>query len=239
MMVFLEVSAMKCLRVWAVASMVLFAPVAAHANIWDWIQELSGPGPLHGRGNVLTTLCPGALRGPFNKEHPATVESIPPDGAFDKRPCFFADLRRLQNHRDEKDLDRDNFPAAVNLTAYDFGVTWQFGPGRPLELGTGVGLAVFRGRPDGASIMTTTPRFTVTPVRGVVTPLALVPAWQRNRFARILKFHAGWILIPGTIDATDFGVPLGTGPGQSLFSEPNDWVFSKGFLIDLGELIRH
>lgn len=229
---------MALFRALAVAGLVLMSPSVARANLWDWIQELSGPGSFHGRGNLLGTICRGGLLGAYDEAHPSQIKSIPPSGRFDKRPCLFVDTRRLENHKEATDLDRDNFPAKVQLTAYDFGVTWQFGPARQFEIGTGVGLVAFSSRPDGASTTTSTHRFTITPIRVVMMPLTVVPHLQRNRFARLVKFHVGMLLIPGQIDATDFGVRLGTGPGESSWSARNDKLLSRGFLLDFGELIR-
>jgi hypothetical protein len=200
---------------------VLALPRTAHASLWDWIQEFSGPGPSNGRGNIAATLC---LTRKF-EGRPLAIPGATTTGSLDKIPCVFFDYRRFENQ------DDDNFPAKVTLNMWDFGPTWTFLPERQIQIGPGLGVLQATGN------NATSTHFTVTLVRFGITPLALVPGWEKKRLPRILKWYYRETLVPGTLDATDFGVTLGSGPGQSLFSAKNDLVRSAGFMIDLGELV--
>jgi hypothetical protein len=88
-------------------------PSQADANLWDWIQEFSGPGPAHGRGSLLSTLCFG------EGGHIRSRTTVTASGSVIKVPCVFVDVRRFENE------DDDNFPSKVRTTAYDFGPAWE------------------------------------------------------------------------------------------------------------------
>jgi hypothetical protein len=138
----------------------------------------------------------------------------------------YFDYRRFKNE------DDDNFPAEVKLSFYDVGPTWELLREGQIEVGVGVGVM----RSEGNNINHS--NFTVTFFRFAIQPLSLVPGWERKRGAAILKWYVRATLIPGTIDAMDFGVGLGSGAGQSTFSAKNDTVRSMGFMVDLLELLR-
>lgn len=210
----------------AICAALLAYPGRADAGIWDWIQELSGPGPSGARPgkNILSTFCFGG-DGRF-KPRPRVTATATSTGAFNKKPCLYADYRRFDNE------DDDNFPADVTLSFYDVGPTWELLQEGQIEIGVGMGAM----RSESNDVNNT--QFTITLFRFTIQPLSLVPGWERNRWLSILKAYYRVTLIPGTIDATDFGVPLGSGPGQSTFSTDNDRVRSAGFIVDVFELFR-
>lgn len=205
----------------AVLAIVLFTAAPAEANWWDWIHQLSGPGPSDSRGNALATICFGAA-----------------DRGDARVLCPFIDVRRFVTRPE------DNFPNRVEFEAFDFGVTWMLAK-RRVELGAGAGFMRFHSEDriaDRGEITTTkltfnAPRVVVVPLAFLAPDASLRPLRSgRARLLRLLKVYARLNVIPGTIDATDFGVPLGSGSGESTFSAKNDVVLSHGFIIDIGEL---
>lgn len=200
----------------------LALPGRADAGLMDWVQELSGPGPSSGNVPLLYTHC-WADR----------ILSIRDKNTTTNKPCLFVDYRRFKNGSD------DNFPAHVDLSFVDAGIVWELLSKRQLQLGAGVGF--MHSESIGALQTTIEPvartRFTISYARAVVEPLSFLFD-KPNRFARVFKLYGRATLIPGTMDATDFGVPIGTGPGQSTWSDTNDNVLSGGVIFDFGELVR-
>jgi len=211
----------------------ILTPGRAEALWWDWIKELSGPGPSQSEGNGLATLCISEWPHLGDPLHPP-----PPDAKIKKVPCIFIDGRTYVNGED------DNFPNRVRIRAWDFGITWKLLHER-IEIGSGLGFMQFDSadRITNNGLRVTTRKFTLTTPRIVAVPVRLffpmIPdkGWP-GRLSRLLKFHARMNIIPGTIDATDFGVPVGTAQGQSTFRAVNDAVWSSGFIVDIGELFR-
>src|SRR5262249_21343132 len=138
-------------------------------NIWDWIHEMSGPGPYDAYGqtvkNFMVSLCPGPI-----EEHPVVgifSRELTADPGIKPRPCFFVDKRWV---RYDPLKQKGNFPTEVDLNATDFGISWQFASYQRAEFGVGAGWATFNGL-DGVSRR----KFTLTLPRIIVMPLALIP----------------------------------------------------------------
>ena len=210
-------------RVFPLAGLVLVALMAsaqpAYADLWDWLQELSGPGPFHTGGSILGTVCPGS--GPQIRPYEATSNT----------PCVFFDFRRFLPSKG------DNFPTRVEVTAYDTGLTWEVR--RPVEVGIGVGVIVATGNGKTATRFTlTAPRIAVKPVLLLGDLFGKAKYWETHpkarRFGSILKWYARETVITGRLTAQDLGVS----PDKSTFNAKNDRVASAGFLIDIGELVR-
>jgi len=204
-----------------VALLVLFAAAApAEAGMWDWIHELSGPGPSGSRwGGYIGTLC-------F-------------DNAVNKKPawpCVFGDIRSFET------LDEDNFPNKVSFEAYDFGATWKLYQG-VVEVGAGLGFMKFSSedRINNTGEKIATSKMTLTLPRVVFVPGAFgfdrYTHTTKANIARMFKLYGRLNIFPGTMNATDFGVRMGTGPGESTFTVDNDVVPSMGILIDFSELL--
>jgi hypothetical protein len=189
---------------------------AAEATIMDWMQELSGPGPFNGGGNGMATICIASVTLTYTR-------------AVEKMPCAFFDVRRLVNE------DDDNFPAIgkVEVFAYDFGPTWQFG--RAFEAGFGGGLMHFKSNNKAFT------RPTLVLARFQVKPLIAVgyPLWARHpegaKWASMFKYYYRFSMIAGRLRAEDFGVSS----AQSNFSAKNEIRQSRGVLIDFSELMYH
>ena len=213
-------------RVLPCASLVVLSVLAsappARADIIDWLQELSGPGPYKFGGAVLTTLC-GTNRSRLIQDYDPSSNKL----------CFYADLHRYVPRDDSK--NQENFPATVDAQVYDFGLVWRVS--RPVDIGLGAG--VFHFTSDGGSPT----RFTLTFPRIVVKPVLFVPYllgkatyWDSHeKAARLwssIKWYARQNVIVGTLDADDFGVGR-----LSSFKAEDDRVLSVGFVFDVIELI--
>jgi hypothetical protein len=210
-----------------IAAALIGIPGRAESNMWDCIQDLSGPGPSNGHGNVVFTWCPerGAGAATLMQRDRDVTEM---NGLFQRRPaCYYFDLRRFENP------EEDNFPAKVKMTFHEAGLTWKLLQQGQLEGGFGAGAM----RSESNGVKGT--HFTLTVFRLAAQPLYFIPSLTDNKWPSVLKWYYRVTLLPGRIDATDFGVPLGTGAGQSTFSTNNDVVRSAGFFIDLLEPFRN
>lgn len=206
-------------------ALLLLTPIPSEAW-WDWIKELSGPGPSKGhQPTVIATVC--------------VLEWFDDSPLSEKDPCIFVDRRAYFTIPEE-----NAFPNEVEFQAWDFGASWRLA-GNRLQLGAGAGFMRFTSDDQIDNIgETVTRRFTLTLPRIVLVPLRFIPGVPKdNGFwattARVVKFHVRMNIIIPKIDAPDFGVPFGVGPGRSRFIARIDPVWSYGFMIDLGELLPH
>ena len=104
-------------------------PRPAKANLWDWVQEYSGPGPFHGHYyNSMSALCPGKITGADNSEKRVLNTPYRPDR---DNTCIYFDYRNFNNE------DDDNFPASVSTKFYEVGVSARVH--RAVEIGFGLG----------------------------------------------------------------------------------------------------
>jgi len=225
------------MRILRFAVLIAFAWVAQSGSSyadydWDWLDKMSGPGPSRSRdpsSSILGTVC---WRAPFTTERTSSP-------TIDRIPCLFVDKRRFENGSD------DNFPSDVKTNAFDFGVTWKVWKER-FEIGAGTGFMHFDSQNRVTQATETTTKVTVTVPRLVVQPLRFIPltkdgkltGWN-GRFARVLKFYYRETLVTGDLRAEDFATRTGSRFGQSLFSSSNEFVRSRGFIIDFGELLLY
>ena len=197
------------------------APRSAEADIWDWLQEFSGPGPFHTRvGNVTFKTCPGTFLGkhswdvPYNPEDPS------------KNPaCLYFDVRTFENR------DDDNFGTKVKADVYEVGFERRLHSA--IALGFGGGAIHF----SGSGISTT--KFVLTVPRVEMTPLLLLRSndyWRshpvRRKAASLLKYYVRENIVVGTLKSGDFGLK------SSAFDVTNDRVASTGFVVDVSEFFR-
>jgi len=203
----------------------------AHADIWDWAAELSGPGGFEGRGNgTLTVYC---WHGDFTAD-PTEGKTGNDRGGNDKwlhllqdrkakGPCIFFDLRTFRTSKHEDDPRW--FP--VRAEVYQAGPTYRLWA--PLEIGVGVGVVHF----DSAGIKTN--RAIIDAPRVVLKPLFLIPALQKKRnggFGFLQAYYKASFIL-GELNETNFRPKPGT-----TFHADNDLWPSAGFLIDPVALVR-
>ncbi|HEV3215741.1 MAG TPA: hypothetical protein VGZ27_08460 [Vicinamibacterales bacterium] len=187
--------------------LLLFPPPASAGwdDVWDYLDALSGPGPFTGN--------PGIPFYPICWDHDkAKVFTYLPD-ADSKYPCLYVDVRALSvGARAPYD--------AVTVKLIDAGATWH--PYKFLDIGAGGGFNRFRSK----DIITY--RFSVTPLRVVVTPLATLTSSPR---ARALQYFVRETVMFGHLTGDNFGAPRGA------LNVGAEKLTSAGFLIDFSQLI--
>jgi hypothetical protein len=217
---------MHCARLgYLVVALLLVSSSRAEANIWDWIEELNGPGPSRSRGNfMLNVKC----RAP-NYERTNSVRlkpfEIPRSPAADAT-CLFVDFRAL--HADE---DARFFP--VNITITEVGTSvWLH---RAVELGAGAGVITFTSRNPDTDTGYTGARMTISFPRAVFRPLLALPyaRFQENARWGFFQIFFKESIIVGGLDQGDFASKAGT-----EFSRRYQRVESMGFIVDVVSLFN-
>src|SRR5437773_9195710 len=102
------------------------ASIPAQANIWDWLGELSGPGPFHSRGNITFTVycwhgdvAESAEEGTTGEARNAKWFHVLQDRKA-KGPCLFFDTRGLEV---KNPSDSRFFPTRLEI--YEGGPTYR------------------------------------------------------------------------------------------------------------------
>jgi len=206
-----------------VLAMSVIGTTRAEANIWDWLEELNGPGPSRSRGNFMMNL---KCRAPNEKDERGqplrlTKFTIPKNPEADAT-CLFFDFRAL--HAEENALF---YP--VTLTISEIGTSvWLH---RTVELGAGVGAMTFTSR-DGVTGETFTgARMTISFPRLVFRPLLAHPDAKSSRWG-FLQIYFKESVIVGDLDQGDFA----SKPGN-VFSRRHQRVESMGFIVDVIALV--
>jgi hypothetical protein len=250
-----RVARMKRPIVVLVACLVVHALSAApaHANIWRWIDELSGPGPFKGVTPEFRLTCWGAAplpyRGPDDpvqdKNKDKQVERI--TGAFTaKFPCpqdpgpdrFFRFSLNMQvgvmwgkHNPIQYPGDLTEPQKQVMLFPIESLVYWQ--PILGLEIGAGGGLFVFQ----NSQLFPTLFVPVIDPIRIDVRPFDLLLDPKENsvprKLLRTITLRYGLVAIPQKLDATYFG-----GSPSDPFTPRRELLHSVEFAIDIEPLLR-
>ena len=202
----------------------------ADAGIWDWLEELNGPGP--STGNNLPFMISFFCK-PYNQTGAADQrKSVRLLRAAFELPeklepgkvstCFYYDSHSF--HANEDVLF---FP--VDSRLWEFGVSTKLHP--TVEIGAGLGRFSFSSRfPDSAGGEELRGgRLAVTFPRVVFKPLLAIP-WVSEKDAAwgFLQLYFKNTIIEGTLADEDFASKEGT-----EFFRNNQRVESVGFTIDL------
>jgi len=219
------------LRIVRVNALVLFVMLIwvqpARADWWDWLEELSGAGPFHSRGNLSGTLY-------CNKD---SVNGTNLGGWFKplgrdstKHVCYYADVRLFK-------ADADTRFQETTADLYEAGT--MFRPVRDIpafEIGAGAGLMHM------SSGGIKSDRFTISFPRIALKPLLLIGPLQKREHADDYGFIQLYFRETRTLHAwspTDFS----TQPGVTYNPPQNGEVLrSFGFIVDatlLGRSIAH
>jgi len=209
---------MQALRITSMVLIVMTIwSVPAKADIWDWLEQLSGPGPFNGRGKLpesatATIYCHGFDSGS------GWLRLL--NRADARGPCVFADVHNFEAPDDERFF-------RVRATLTEFGPTYRIAP--PVEVGIGVGLIRFN------STGKITDRMTISFPRVVFKPLLLVPSLQEKRKGNwgFIQMYFRETHILGKLNQDDFRPQRGT-----TFHTDEDMVASTGILIDVVGLTR-
>lgn len=174
-----------------VAAMVLCSSSRAEAGLddwWDYLDQLSGPGPFHDGPALAATV--GCWEGGSFVWRRASKESR-------VKPCVYWDWRELTAP------PRAPF-GEVTANLIDSGVSLHIN--EYLEVGAGIGWAHF-----ATTIRDTkypVNNLTVTPARVVIRPLrALIPKLRSNSKAGFLQVVIRDTVRVGRLTSADFGVP--------------------------------
>jgi hypothetical protein len=193
----------------------------ARADIWDWMEELSGIGPSHSRGNATVTIH--CARTDAEKKNNQKGWFKPLSKNSSERLCFFADIRRFKSEEDAR-----FFPSRIEM--YETGPMFQVVPA--LEIGVGIGLMHID------STVTKVDRMTISLPRVVFKPLLLIPRVARSDDSPDFGFFQLYFRQTRIFDEfteADFN----TKPGYTFPSRINgDMPSSFGFMIDVPLLIR-
>lgn len=219
-------------RVLRIATLFLFLTATwsttAHADWWEWLAELSGPGGFHSRGNITVTVycwhkdveedrAQGLIGGARNAHWFHLLQDRNAKG-----PCVFFDARTFES----KDLNDPRF-FPTRLEIYQAGPTYRLWT--PVEIGVGMGAVHFH----SGSVITNRLIFDVP--RVALKPLLVVPALQKKRNGGFgffgLYYRAE--LIQGKLTQDNFRPKPGT-----TFEATNSLVASAGFMVDPVALVR-
>jgi len=213
---------------------VLWSVQPAYANLWDWLQEFSGPGPFHDRyfgTDLMFDFCQAPLgRGPLLTDFnvPTEVNSL---GQTVPKPvtCLFVDEHNFANE------DKDNFGVAnVHVDTYEGGVSARVH--RAVSLGLGGGL--MRINTPGHTAY----KGTLVLPRVVIKPALLYGTdafWSSHPWWYMVigsvKYYVKLDVVVGNVKGEDFGLKLGD-PNFD-FRTRHERLASAGFIIDLGNVI--
>jgi hypothetical protein len=197
-------------------------PAHAYAarGFWAWLEELSGPGPFHGRPIVTFTV---ACIGPDYTLEWCTLD--------ENRPSLVIQLGSLHTDGGPRftDLSPDDPDNQGEVRVVPFSVGVMYHPHRALAFGPAVGFMRFSGE-GFASFY----RLTLTPMSVSVTPFAAVD-WKCNetkRLARVLRFELDTSFVPQGFSGRDFNNL------RTRFDSGPEFLTRFATVIDLGQLIR-
>ena len=211
-------------------TMALAASSRAEAGgLWDWLEELNGPGPSLGNGNIMVNLIcsdAGAREAdPFLKKLLHNAFRIPEDAG--KGSCLFFDKRSFHAGEDDR-----FYPVDVDIT--EFGPSARLHP--TVELGAGIGWMSFKSRFPGASRDITGTRLTLSFPRVAFKPLMAIPFKPFNNKAGgwgFLQLYFRETIVVGNLADEDFASKPGTD-----FSRNDQRIESMGFIVDVPTLLR-
>ena len=214
----------NALTIFALGLVALVSSVQpAQANIWDWMQEWSGPGRFRGKVNGTLTACSKD----FSGKHWYWFE-------WDKTPCVFFDVHAFAAKA------KPSFQANASTTFIEAGPTWRVM--RPLELGIGVGFMTASAT-KATTRLTFSGRIAAKPVlliAEVIHPPKLQPYYdsESHWYTRVAlnapKIYYKYNVIVGPLSGDDLGV------GGTSFDTKGDHFGSWGLMFDVGALFpRH
>lgn len=227
-----------------VLAMSLIGAARAEANIWDWLEELNGPGPSRSRGNFMINLRCGVPEDATNlagqRYQSVNRSKVPtnqanlllplpklriPNNPGTRATCLFVDFRALHAEEDSR-----FYPVDVTITEIGTSV-WVH---RALEIGAGAGAMTFRSHNPVTDTDFNGARMTITFPRLVFRPLLAAP-WARFQDSRwgFLQIYFKESIVVGNLNDGDFASKPGT-----EFSRRHQRVESMGFIIDVIALLN-
>ena len=212
-------------------------PAVAQANIWSWLEELSGPGPFHGGVIWVPVACRD--KGPENDQplqwHPCLVrvttraeEQIRSTKPLPVPLIFAVKAGWLRSDPGPrfKDLPATDPDNQGRVSVVPVSGLFLFRVHRALDLGGGAGLLRVSG--EGFDPLY---RMSLIPLSGSITPLAFNPEWQDHRWAYILRAEIETSYYFKGFKGTDFNNT------RTSFKSGPEFLTRVGFVIDAGALV--
>jgi len=214
------------------------APAPARANIWRWIDELSGPGPFHGYQYEWRVVCGGRPGSSERKQDdkrsllfalggigPCLIDRVPKN---DRRVWSVnTSVGWFSATRNPLLPDAAEDRRKVDLTTFEATVMWQ--PYVGVDVGTGVGVYWF-----GGAAFDSFSRTALLPLRVDARPAELINRdvdKSRWWWTAMLGARFDVAVIPRGFDAADFGAP------PRRFAS-RDTLTNWAVMIDLEPLAR-
>jgi hypothetical protein len=215
------------------AFMFTIALVGSHhaeaGGLWDWLEELNGPGPSRGVTALMANIhCFGRESREQNAQSLNLGLFELPKSSDAAATCIFFDQRFLNAEEDSR-----FFPVDVNIT--EFGVSVWVHPA--FEIGAGVGKLFHSSRNSLTGEEFSGSRWTFSFPRVAFKPFLIIPhARFRDPRWGVVQFYFKESLVFGTLTNLDFASKSGT-----VFERRHQRVESMGLVIDgtiLGDLVR-
>jgi hypothetical protein len=193
-------------------------PAEAQGVFLEWLERLSGPGPLKGPGAHLVFHCYGVRTlEPRQTDPKAASES--PEPFFDFG-CAHADRNRVRVSVGAQVatatgplLDDDDFPEAQDDTIRATSVlaTVDIGLRRSVEVGFGAGFVRFSSLPVSSFT-----RLSVQPVRVIWKPLVTFGQGATENWREALQLRFTASMFPDGFSNEDFGSPVPFESGKEI-----------------------
>jgi len=206
---------MRRARLFVLAFVLILSPTAAQAaSWWEWLEELSGPGPFTGvvgsvpvvcQRGATWTHCWDKTKGDIN------TSVVVRFGWFDSG-----------DHPRFKDLPATDAENTGKVRVVPISGLFLFRPHRAVDIGPGAGVMVFYG--PGFD---TFPRFVLTPVSASLRPLLI---WTDAKWARVLRLELDTSYVTKGFTGRDFGNT------RTAFRSGREFLTRTGIVIDLGDL---
>lgn len=206
-------------------------PAVAQANIWSWLEELSGPGPFHGEMLWVPVVC-------YDKPnwHPCLVRVTTREEDQDRRikpapiPMVVAvkiGWLRSDDGPRFKDLQATDPDNQGKVAVLPMTGLFLFRLHRSLDVGFGAGFMRVSG--DGFDPLY---RVSLVPVSASIIPLALNRDWQNHPWAYIIRAEIESSYLPQGFKGTDFN------NSRTSFKSGPEFVTRAGFVLDVGAVAR-
>ena len=205
----------------------LFGAGRAEAGLWDWLEELNGPGPSTGRSLpfMVSFLCRPFADGEISstsrsKAALQKVLKIPDQPLKDQvNTCLYFDTHAFHAEQDVHYYD-------VDSRLWEFGVTTKLHP--TVEIGGGLGGFSFSSHEDSTGRDLDGQRFAVTFPRIVFKPLLAIPGAPKSQVLGFVQIYFKYTILVGTLQDEDFA-----NFRNIDFIRKNQRVESVGMTIDL------
>ena len=201
----------------------LIGSARVEASVWDWLEELNGPGPSKGSKNYMVNIiCSDTTKG-FN----GTTRLFQiPDITKGDATCLFVDQRWFHAEEDDR-----FYPVDVMITEIGGSARLH----RAVELGAGIGVIGFSSENPTTSRRFEGHRLTISFPRLVFKPLLALPIapFKNNVGWGFLQMYFRETLIVGELNQDDFA----SKPGH-VFSRTHQRVRSMGFIMDIPTVIH-